>query len=83
MATPPGEGHSPQMGWSIDGFPVYGPFGPGGALGLRFRLRLRLRLRLSLRLSLRLTSALSLSVSLSPTLSQSLALTPGRRADVA
>ena len=24
------DGHSPQIGWSLDGFPVYGPFGPGG-----------------------------------------------------
>ena len=24
------DGHSPQVGWSFDGFPVYGPFGPGG-----------------------------------------------------
>ena len=29
-ATLPGEGHSPQLGWSLDGFPVYGPYGPGG-----------------------------------------------------
>jgi len=25
-------GHSPQVGWAPDGFPVYGPRGPGGAL---------------------------------------------------
>ena len=24
------DGHSPQLGWFLDGFPVYGPFGPGG-----------------------------------------------------
>jgi len=24
------DGHSPQIGWSYDGFPVYGPLGPGG-----------------------------------------------------
>jgi len=24
------DGHSPQIGWSLDGFPIYGPFGPGG-----------------------------------------------------
>lgn len=24
------DGHSPQVGWSYDGFPVYGPKGPGG-----------------------------------------------------
>ena len=24
--------HSPQIGWSLDGFPVYGPRGPGGTL---------------------------------------------------
>eukprot|EP00928_Gymnodinium_smaydae_P001477 TRINITY_DN10542_c2_g1_i1.p1 TRINITY_DN10542_c2_g1~~TRINITY_DN10542_c2_g1_i1.p1 ORF type:complete len:3412 (-),score=718.22 TRINITY_DN10542_c2_g1_i1:80-9991(-) len=23
-------GHSPQLGWSLDGFPVYGELGPGG-----------------------------------------------------
>jgi hypothetical protein len=26
----PGDGHSPQLGWALDGFPVYGPYGPGG-----------------------------------------------------
>ena len=25
------DGHSPLVGWAFDGFPVYGPFGPGGA----------------------------------------------------
>ena len=25
------DGHSPQIGWSLDGFPIYGPFGHGGA----------------------------------------------------
>jgi len=25
-----GSGHSPQVGWSLDGFPMYGPLGPGG-----------------------------------------------------
>jgi len=25
-----GDGHSPQIGWSYDGFPIYGPLGPGG-----------------------------------------------------
>jgi hypothetical protein len=24
------DGHSPQIGWAFDGFPVYGPKGPGG-----------------------------------------------------
>ena len=24
------DGHSPQIGWSFDGFPIYGPLGPGG-----------------------------------------------------
>ena len=24
------DGHSPQIGWSFDGFPIYGPNGPGG-----------------------------------------------------
>ncbi|MEM6732036.1 MAG: YHYH protein, partial [Myxococcota bacterium] len=24
--------HSPQIGWAVDGFPVYGPRGPGGVL---------------------------------------------------
>ena len=24
--------HSPQIGWALDGFPVYGPRGPGGVL---------------------------------------------------
>ena len=24
------DGHSPQVGWALDGFPVYGPHGPGG-----------------------------------------------------
>jgi len=24
------DGHSPQIGWAYDGFPVYGPKGPGG-----------------------------------------------------
>ena len=23
-------GHSPQVGWALDGFPIYGPNGPGG-----------------------------------------------------
>ena len=27
-ATAPDDGHSPQIGWSLDGFPVYGPFEP-------------------------------------------------------
>ena len=26
------DGSSPQLGWAADGFPVYGPRGPGGAL---------------------------------------------------
>ncbi|KAH8066305.1 hypothetical protein JL722_738 [Aureococcus anophagefferens] len=25
-----GDGHSPQVGWAADGFPIYGPRGPGG-----------------------------------------------------
>ena len=25
------DGHSPQVGWANDGFPIYGPLGPGGA----------------------------------------------------
>jgi len=29
-ATP--SSHSPQLGWAADGFPVYGPRGPGGVL---------------------------------------------------
>ena len=24
--------HSPQIGWSLDGFPIYGPHGPGGKM---------------------------------------------------
>jgi len=24
------DGHSPQIGWALDGFPIYGPKGPGG-----------------------------------------------------
>jgi hypothetical protein len=24
------DGHSPQIGWAFDGFPIYGPKGPGG-----------------------------------------------------
>ena len=24
------DGHSPQVGWSLDGFPIYGPYGPDG-----------------------------------------------------
>ena len=24
------DGHSPQIGWSLDGFPIYGRLGPGG-----------------------------------------------------
>ena len=24
------DGHSPQIGWSYDGFPIYGPLGLGG-----------------------------------------------------
>ena len=24
------DGHSPQIGWMADGFPLYGPLGPGG-----------------------------------------------------
>merc|ERR1719399_1738413 len=24
------DGHSPQIGWAYDGFPIYGPKGPGG-----------------------------------------------------
>ena len=24
------DGHSPQIGWSLDGFPIYGPYGPDG-----------------------------------------------------
>ena len=24
--------HSPQIGWSFDGFPIYGPFGHNGAI---------------------------------------------------
>lgn len=26
------DGHSPQIGWALDGFPIYGPFGPGGTV---------------------------------------------------
>jgi len=26
------DGHSPQIGWSFDGFPIYGPLGPGGVM---------------------------------------------------
>ena len=26
------DAHSPQVGWAFDGFPVYGPRGPGGVL---------------------------------------------------
>merc|ERR1712139_475878 len=25
-----GDGRSPQVGWAYDGFPIYGPKGPGG-----------------------------------------------------
>jgi len=28
--NPTSDGHSPQVGWSFDGFPIYGPLGPGG-----------------------------------------------------
>lgn len=28
--APFADGHSPQIGWSFDGFPIYGPLGPGG-----------------------------------------------------
>lgn len=28
--SPTADGHSPQVGWSFDGFPIYGPLGPGG-----------------------------------------------------
>ena len=28
--NPTSDGHSPQIGWSFDGFPIYGPLGPGG-----------------------------------------------------
>jgi hypothetical protein len=24
------DGHSPQIGWALDGFPIYGPYGPSG-----------------------------------------------------
>jgi hypothetical protein len=27
---PPHQSHSPQIGWSLDGFPIYGPIGPLG-----------------------------------------------------
>lgn len=27
-----GNGHSPQIGWALDGFPIYGPLGPNGAV---------------------------------------------------
>lgn len=27
--------HSPQIGWALDGFPVYGPYGPNGNIMLR------------------------------------------------
>jgi len=26
------DGHSPQVGWAYDGFPIYGPLGPGGLM---------------------------------------------------
>ena len=26
------DGHSPLLGWALDGFPIYGPFGPGGVV---------------------------------------------------
>ena len=29
-ANPTSDGHSPQIGWAFDGFPIYGPLGPGG-----------------------------------------------------
>ena len=29
-ADAPLDGHSPQIGWAQDGFPIYGPLGPGG-----------------------------------------------------
>jgi len=30
--NPTADGHSPQIGWSFDGFPMYGPKGPGGVM---------------------------------------------------
>ena len=32
QTNPTADGHSPQIGWSLDGFPIYGPRGPGGAM---------------------------------------------------
>ena len=32
MGTTVANGHSPQIGWAQDGFPIYGPYGPEGTL---------------------------------------------------
>jgi hypothetical protein len=32
MQTSDTASHSPQLGWAADGFPVYGPHGPGGVV---------------------------------------------------
>ncbi|CAM9090860.1 unnamed protein product, partial [Ectocarpus fasciculatus] len=32
LTLPYMSGHSPQVGWALDGFPIYGPYGPGGVM---------------------------------------------------